>query len=49
MSTPEVGARLEAVGLYPTVTCGNDFAKFIGAKKAEYARTIEDANIAVDK
>jgi len=49
MSTPEVGARLEAVGLYPTLSCGNDFAKLIGAKKTEYARTIQDANIAVDK
>jgi len=49
MSTPDVGARLEAVGLYRTVTCGGDFATFIAGKKAEYARIIQDANIAVDK
>ncbi len=49
MSTPEVDARLENVGLYPTVTCGSAFAKFIAGKKAEYARIIQEANISVDK
>lgn len=44
-----VQAKLENIGLYPTVSCGKDFAGFLGAKKAEYARIIQDANIAVDK
>jgi tripartite-type tricarboxylate transporter receptor subunit TctC len=49
MKQPAVQAKLEAVGLYPTVTCGKDFAGFLAAKKADYARIIAEANISVDK
>jgi tripartite-type tricarboxylate transporter receptor subunit TctC len=44
-----VQAKLKNVGLYPTVSCGKEFAGFIAAKKAEYARIIQDANITVEK
>ncbi len=46
---PEVQAKLENMGLYPTVSCGKEFAGFIAAKKAEYARIIQDASITVEK
>jgi tripartite-type tricarboxylate transporter receptor subunit TctC len=46
---PEVQAKLENVGLYPTVSCGKEFAGFIAGKKAEYARIIQEANITVEK
>jgi len=49
MSRPEIESKLEKVGLYPTVTCGETFAGFLRAKKDEYARVIREANIKVDK
>jgi tripartite-type tricarboxylate transporter receptor subunit TctC len=49
MKQPGVQAKLEAVGLYPTLTCGKDFVSFLAAKKADYARIIAEANISVDK
>ncbi len=49
MKDANVQVRLEAVGLYPTINCGKDFAAFLAAKKADYARIISDANIAVEK
>ena len=49
MSEPDVAAKLEKVGLYPTVTCGDTFAGFLRAKKDEYASIIRAANIKVDK
>ena len=48
MKSPEVDAKLESVGLYPAVRCGNDFAHFIKARAGDYARVIRDANIKVD-
>jgi len=48
MKSPEVDAKLESVGLYPAVRCGNDFANFIKARADDYARIIRDANIKVD-
>jgi tripartite-type tricarboxylate transporter receptor subunit TctC len=49
MKEPAVQAKLENLGLYPTVTCGKDFANFLAAKKADYARIIQEANISVEK
>ena len=49
MSKTDVAAKLEAVGLYPTVTCGQRFADFLRGKKDEYATIIREAKIKVDK
>jgi len=49
MKEPGVKAKLENVGLYPTVTCGKDFTAFLAGKKSEYARIIQEANISVEK
>jgi tripartite-type tricarboxylate transporter receptor subunit TctC len=49
MKSAEISAKLEKVGLYPTVQCGKDFGQFISTRKADYARIIEDAHIVVDK
>lgn len=48
MKSPEVDAKLENVGLYPAVRCGRDFARFIDAQTADYARIIADAHIKVE-
>jgi tripartite-type tricarboxylate transporter receptor subunit TctC len=48
MKSPEVDAKLENVGLYPAVRCGRDFADFIDAQAADYARIIADAHIKVE-
>jgi tripartite-type tricarboxylate transporter receptor subunit TctC len=47
MKVPDVEAKLVAVGLYPAVICGKDFAAFIQTKNEEYKRIIRDANIKV--
>jgi tripartite-type tricarboxylate transporter receptor subunit TctC len=49
MNRPEIASKLEKVGLYPTVSCGETFAGFLRAKKDEYTRIIREANIKVDK
>ncbi len=48
MKSPELDAKLENVGLYPAVLCGQDFARFIDAQAAEYAHIIADAHIKVE-
>ncbi len=48
MASSDVDAKLENVGLYPAVRCGEDFAHFIDAQAADYARIIADANIKVE-
>lgn len=49
MSRPDVASKLEKVGLYPTVTCGEKFSAFLRGKKDEYANIIREAKIKVDK
>jgi hypothetical protein len=49
MSASGVVSRLESVGLYPTLTCSEEFVRFIVGKKAKYGRTIHEAKIALDK
>ena len=48
MQSSEVRNKLEAVGLYPAVRCGKDFADFINSQSGDYARIIRDANIKVE-
>jgi tripartite-type tricarboxylate transporter receptor subunit TctC len=48
MQSSEVRKKLEAVGLYPAVRCGKDFADFINTQSADYAHIIRDANIKVE-
>lgn len=48
MQSSEVRKKLEAVGLYPAVRCGKDFADFISTQSADYAHIIRDAKIKVE-
>ncbi|HZC55461.1 MAG TPA: tripartite tricarboxylate transporter substrate binding protein [Xanthobacteraceae bacterium] len=48
MASPDVDAKLESIGLYPAVRCGEDFAHFINVQAADYTRIIADANIKVE-
>lgn len=48
MQSSEVRKKLEAVGLYPAVQCGKDFADFINSQSDDYAHIIRDANIKVE-
>ena len=45
MQVPEVKAKLVVQGLYPSDTCGADFAAFLSRQYGDYGRIIRDANI----
>ena len=47
MKTPEVEAKLLALGLYPAGLCGKNFGEFIRRKNEQYDRIIREANIKV--
>jgi tripartite-type tricarboxylate transporter receptor subunit TctC len=42
---PEVNSKLSAQGLYPSVSCGAEFGKFIAAETDKYARLTREFDI----
>ena len=48
LGTPEVKAKLSALGLYPVGKCGADFGDHLRGKYDEYGRVIRAANIKAD-
>ncbi|MBV8840361.1 MAG: tripartite tricarboxylate transporter substrate binding protein [Alphaproteobacteria bacterium] len=45
ISVPAVKAKLNVVGLYPKVSCGDDFGRFIARETANYATFVKDFDI----
>jgi tripartite-type tricarboxylate transporter receptor subunit TctC len=45
LQVPELKSKLEAQGLYPVGTCGQDFAAFLRTQYDDYGRIIRGANI----
>jgi tripartite-type tricarboxylate transporter receptor subunit TctC len=48
MQTPELKARLNELGFFPTGICGQDFAALLRKQYDEYGRVIRSANIRAD-
>jgi tripartite-type tricarboxylate transporter receptor subunit TctC len=48
IQAPEVKAKLVALGLFPAVTCGEDFGVFLRRQYDEFGRVIREANITVE-
>jgi tripartite-type tricarboxylate transporter receptor subunit TctC len=48
MQAPEVKAKLVAQGLFPAVTCGEDFGVFLRKQYDEFGRVIREANITAE-
>ncbi len=45
LQSPELKAKLAGLGLYPTDTCGADFAALLRKQFAEYGRVISEAHL----
>jgi tripartite-type tricarboxylate transporter receptor subunit TctC len=45
LAVPDIRAKLVAQGLYPTGTCGAEFAAHLQSEYVDYARVIKEANI----
>jgi len=48
MQSPDIKAKLAALGLFPNGTCGADFAAILRKDYEEYGRVIREANIKME-
>lgn len=45
MQSPDIRAKLDTQGLYPAVTCGDDFGAILRRQYEEYGRVIQESNL----
>ena len=46
MQSPDIRAKLDTQGLYPAVSCGEDFGAILRRQYDEYGRTIRESDMA---